>query len=117
MTLNELARQIALDFKQTCNREPQWIVAAPGRVNVIGEHTDYNDGFVLPMAIDRYTLIAAAPNGTTQITLRSSAGQGQARVDLTSPLSRARKAIGPTIPSASSPVFSRGAFVRPVLTL
>ncbi|HCL91961.1 MAG TPA: galactokinase [Verrucomicrobiota bacterium] len=86
MTLNELARQIALDFKQTCNREPQWIVAAPGRVNVIGEHTDYNDGFVLPMAIDRYTLIAAAPNGTTQITLRSSAGQGQARVDLTSPL-------------------------------
>jgi len=86
MTLNELARQIALDFKQTCNREPQWIVAAPGRVNVVGEHTDYNDGFVLPMAIDRYTLIAAAPNGTTQITLRSSAGQGQARVDLTSPL-------------------------------
>lgn len=86
MTLNELARQIALDFKQTCNREPQWIVAAPGRVNVIGEHTDYNDGFVLPMAIDRYTLIAAAPNDTTQITLRSSAGQGQARVDLTSPL-------------------------------
>jgi len=86
MTLNELARQIALDFKQTCNREPQWIVAAPGRVNVIGEHTHYNDGFVLPMAIDRYTLIAAAPNGTTQITLRSSAGQGQARVDLTSPL-------------------------------
>lgn len=86
MTLNELARQIALDFKQTCNREPQWIAAAPGRVNVIGEHTDYNDGFVLPMAIDRYTLVAAAPNGTTQITLRSSAGQGQARVDLTSPL-------------------------------
>jgi len=86
MTLNELARQIALDFKQTCNREPEWIAAAPGRVNVIGEHTDYNDGFVLPMAIDRYTLIAAAPNDTTQITLRSSAGQGQARVDLTSPL-------------------------------
>lgn len=86
MTLNELARQIALDFTQTCNREPQWIAAAPGRVNVIGEHTDYNDGFVLPMAIDRYTLIAAAPNSTTQITLRSSAGQGQACVDLISPL-------------------------------
>jgi galactokinase len=40
---------------------PRWIVAAPGRVNLIGEHTDYNDGFVLPMAIERYTVIAACP--------------------------------------------------------
>ena len=40
--------------------EPQWIAAAPGRVNLIGEHTDYNDGFVLPMAIERYTVVAAA---------------------------------------------------------
>jgi len=39
---------------------PTWIVAAPGRVNLIGEHTDYNDGFVLPMAIERYTIIAAS---------------------------------------------------------
>jgi galactokinase len=41
--------------------EPVWLVAAPGRVNLIGEHTDYNDGFVFPMAIERYTIIAAAP--------------------------------------------------------
>ena len=39
--------------------QPNDLVAAPGRVNLIGEHTDYNDGFVLPMAIDRYTVIAA----------------------------------------------------------
>ena len=39
-------------------------MAAPGRVNLIGEHTDYNDGFVMPMAIERYVVIAAgrAPN-------------------------------------------------------
>ncbi len=40
---------------------PQLIVRAPGRVNLIGEHTDYNDGFVLPAAIDRATFIAASP--------------------------------------------------------
>ena len=86
MKLNELAQQTAIDFKKGSGREPQWIAAAPGRVNVIGEHTDYNDGFVLPMAIDRYTVIAAAPNGMDKITLRSAAGDGIATVDLTQPV-------------------------------
>src|SRR5208283_1679758 len=59
MTLDELARQTSQQFAKICGRPPRWIVAAPGRVNLIGEHTDYNDGFVLPMAIERYTVIAA----------------------------------------------------------
>jgi galactokinase len=86
MNLKELAQQTTVDFKKGSGREPQWIAAAPGRVNVIGEHTDYNDGFVLPMAIDRYTVIAAAPNGSDKITLRSAAGNGVATADLTQPL-------------------------------
>lgn len=49
------------EFVKRFGCEPQWIVASPGRVNLIGEHTDYNDGFVFPMAIERYTVIAAGP--------------------------------------------------------
>ncbi len=59
MKLQEISNRVAEQFVKTYGRVPRWIVAAPGRVNVIGEHTDYNDGFVLPMAIERYTVMAA----------------------------------------------------------
>jgi galactokinase len=54
-----LARQdIAGAFEHRFGEPPRWVVRAPGRVNLIGEHTDYNDGFVLPLAIDRAVWIA-----------------------------------------------------------
>ena len=59
MPLQALAARVAAEFESHYGRPPRWIVAAPGRVNVIGEHTDYNDGFVLPMAIERYAVMAA----------------------------------------------------------
>ncbi len=86
MTLSHLSLQTATDFKKQFGREPKWISAAPGRVNIIGEHTDYNDGFVFPMAIERYTVIAADANGTDKINLRSSADDGAATIDLAQPL-------------------------------
>jgi galactokinase len=93
MTLTELGKFTAEKFEQAYGAAPQWIAAAPGRVNVIGEHTDYNDGFVLPMAIDRYTVIAAAPgaSGARTIQLRSTAGDGAAVIDLSKPLKPAAK--------------------------
>jgi galactokinase len=91
MALQDLAQQTTADFSKTFNREPQWIAAAPGRVNIIGEHTDYNDGFVFPMAIERYTVIAAAPNNFQKIQLRSASSDGAAIVDLTQPLKPGNK--------------------------
>jgi len=51
--------------------EPQWIVQAPGRVNLIGEHTDYNDGFVMPLAIDRGSFIAMRRREDDLVRIRS----------------------------------------------
>jgi len=58
MSLQEKVHQL---FKDEFGDDPAFIVRAPGRVNLIGEHTDYNDGFVFPMAIDRATWIALRP--------------------------------------------------------
>ena len=57
--LIELANRAEATFQERFGRTANSLVAAPGRVNLIGEHTDYNNGFVLPMAINRYTVIAA----------------------------------------------------------
>src|SRR6476619_4627531 len=46
-----------MDFQQIFNAPPQVEASAPGRVNLLGEHTDYNDGFVLPTAIPQKTTI------------------------------------------------------------
>ena len=93
MSLAQLRDFVAEQFTKTYGRAPRWIAAAPGRVNVIGEHTDYNDGFVLPMAIERYTVIAAAPaaEGAQAVELRSTAGDSVAKLDLTRLLAPAAK--------------------------
>jgi galactokinase len=52
-------------------REPEVVASAPGRVNLIGEHTDYNEGFVLPIAIGRYVRYVAAARDDRQVNLVS----------------------------------------------
>jgi galactokinase len=58
-------------FMQRFGEKPSVVVRAPGRVNLIGEHTDYNDGFVLPMAIDRATWIALRSRDDRRIAATS----------------------------------------------
>jgi galactokinase len=73
-------------FADHYGRAPLWIASAPGRLNLIGEHTDYNDGFVLPMAIELRTAIAAAPNDSQKIVLHSEVAAETAVIDLSQPL-------------------------------
>ncbi len=89
--LTALAQDAADDFQRQFNRPPRWVVAAPGRVNIIGEHVDYNDGFVLPMAIERYAVIAAdhAVDTADRVALYSAELDVRAAFDLTPPLSPA----------------------------
>ena len=66
---NEPSRiaEAARRFTELFGGAPEFIVRAPGRVNLIGEHTDYNDGFVFPAAIDRDVLIAGSARADQQV--------------------------------------------------
>ncbi|HUA39034.1 MAG TPA: galactokinase [Candidatus Sulfopaludibacter sp.] len=78
-------------FEEIYGRPPRWIVAAPGRVNVIGEHTDYNDGFVLPMAIERYAVMAADISSfmPPRIIISDAHRGDTAQIDLSRPVVKA----------------------------
>ena len=86
--LQDLAAHVSTEFQKIYGRPPRWIAAAPGRVNIIGEHTDYNDGFVLPMAIEFYSVMAAdrPADGREVITLRSTLEAEVATIDLSRPV-------------------------------
>ncbi len=62
-------------FVNAFGGKPEWIVRAPGRVNLIGEHVDYNEGLVLPIGINRSTILLAKVNSrrTPRIRVRSEA--------------------------------------------
>ena len=67
----DLRARVTSSFTATYGSEPAAIVRAPGRVNLIGEHTDYNDGFVMPMAIDRAIWIAVRPRSDSVVCVHS----------------------------------------------
>src|SRR4051794_29713209 len=66
----ELIQKLRTDFSKNFEDEPI-IVRSPGRVNIIGEHTDYNNGFVLPAAIDKAIYVAIRARTDNKIRLYS----------------------------------------------
>ena len=75
--LDERARS---GFRQAFGYPPGAVAVAPGRINIIGEHTDYNQGFVLPAAIDRHIAVALRLRRDARVALRSD--RYQAMIDL-----------------------------------
>ena len=82
-TLPRPALDVLRDFTARHGVRPEWLVRAPGRVNLIGEHTDYNDGFVLPLAIERAVWIALSPHREPYVEVHALDKQESGRIDLT----------------------------------
>ncbi|MET0135839.1 MAG: galactokinase [Kibdelosporangium sp.] len=75
--MNQAARA-AEAFQRLHGRRPAGVWSAPGRVNLIGEHTDYNDGYVLPFALPHRTAVAASPREDDVLTVSTLHDRGRA---------------------------------------
>lgn len=83
----QLASSLVTAFAEGFGYGPSHLIQAPGRVNLIGEHTDYNDGFVLPCAIDYQTMVAAARRDDQCVRVMAIDYQGELNTfDLSQPL-------------------------------
>jgi len=71
MDNDNLYTKVTMAFRARFLREPELVIRAPGRVNLIGEHTDYNDGFVLPVAVDRAAWLAAGVRQAPDAVVRA----------------------------------------------
>jgi len=76
------AERVATEFAETFGGKPEGRWWAPGRVNLIGEHTDYNDGFVLPLALEQGVAAAARSTGDPVLRVRSVQQEGTVDVAL-----------------------------------
>ena len=79
-----LKNRVIEAFRRRFGARPSLIVRSPGRVNLIGEHTDYNDGFVLPMAIDRAVWLALSPRDDARVVAHSLEAPEPAEFSLSS---------------------------------
>ena len=82
MQAESAAARAVQRFQNTYGEQPAWLARAPGRVNIIGDHTDYNEGFVLPMAIDRDVCVALRPRHDNVVSVYSTDFAEQLQFDL-----------------------------------
>lgn len=82
MDLTHLVNEAKSGLQDTFSLEATHIAAAPGRVNLIGEHIDYCDGFVLPFALEQNIIIAAKANDTSIVRIASSQGSEPVEIDV-----------------------------------
>src|SRR3954467_2983991 len=81
---------VKAEFTRRFKSEPRFF-RAPGRVNLIGEHTDYNDGFVMPFAIDRATIVAGTKRADRKIQAVALDMNESATIDLDAQPQKQRK--------------------------
>ncbi|NNC88367.1 MAG: galactokinase [Akkermansiaceae bacterium] len=86
--LADLAADAKAHLRHFSGSDAAVVAAAPGRVNLIGEHIDYCDGFVLPLAIERYIVIAAAPNDRREARIRTVGNEHEAVIPLDQPVEK-----------------------------
>lgn len=89
---NALVSAACEAFRERFDQEPELVALAPGRVNLIGEHIDYNDGFVLPMAIERWTAVAGRKASGSKGVVRSVSVNDEVEFDLSDPIGPGRAA-------------------------
>lgn len=80
--MTDIRDEVAEGFARIHGRAPLGVWSAPGRVNLIGEHTDYNDGFVLPFAINRRTVVALAARDDGMVRVASAFADELAEIPL-----------------------------------
>ncbi len=81
--MTDIRDDVAAGFEDLFGRPPTGIWSAPGRVNLIGEHTDYNEGFVLPFAINRRTVVALGLRDDATIRVASAFADQLSSIELT----------------------------------
>jgi len=100
--------QLRSQFQSRFGRAPEVGVRAPGRVNLIGEHTDYNDGFVLPTIIDRDIEVVARKRSDRQVRIVAADLGERREIDLDSPIDYANSGWLPYVMGVVHELVQRG---------
>ncbi|XP_073876631.1 galactokinase isoform X2 [Macaca fascicularis] len=94
----ELLAEARRAFREEFGAEPELAVSAPGRVNLIGEHTDYNQGLVLPMALELVTVVVGSPRKDGLVSLLTTSEGADEPQRLQFPLPTAQRSLEPGTP-------------------